>query len=270
MRAYRKTGRPAIELLEQAIALLRRTPLSALLIYYLGAIPFWLALMYFVADASRSAFAGERLAGASFTMAVLYLHMKCWQALFASHLRTLLLGTADEPWTWSRVWRLIATQAIWQPSGLILRPLAYLATLPAVWVSVFYHNLTVLGDGRAALPKSPARQAFAQAALWPVQAHGVFAWLVVFGFFVWVNVSIFLIIVPALLKMLLGWETMASRSVGGFVTNSTFPTVSIALTCLCLDPVWKAVFALRCFYGESVESGADLQVQLKGVRPWEG
>jgi hypothetical protein len=74
-----------------------------------------------------------------------------------------------------------------------------------------------------------------------------------------------LAVLPGLLKMLLGWETMASRSTGAWISNSTFQTVVLALTFLCLDPLWKAVFALRCFYGESVRSGADLQVQLKGA-----
>ena len=62
-RTHLRSGRPAIDLLEQAVALLRRTPLSIIFFYYLGAVPFWLAILYFAADMSRNAFAGERIAG---------------------------------------------------------------------------------------------------------------------------------------------------------------------------------------------------------------
>ncbi len=261
-RPFRKKGRPAIELLEQAVALLRRTPLSVLLLYYVGAAPFWLGLLYFFADTSESAFAGERLSAAALGLALLFIHMKCWHAVFASRLRELLLG-AGEPWSWRRVWRLVATQAAWQPSSLIVRPLAYAATLPAVWVCAFYQSLTVLGDGRDDDPKSPVRRALDQAGLWPVQAHWLCSWLLVFGFFAWLNVAIFLASMPSLLKTLFGLETMASRSASVWLLNSTFPTVTIALTFLCVDPIWKAVFVLRCFYGDSVQSGADLRVQLR-------
>lgn len=264
-RDYLKKGRRAMDVLEQAVALLRRTPASALLLYYIGAVPFWLGVMYFVADASRSAFAGERLAGSSLVVALLFLHMKCWHAVFGSRLRTLLIGEA-EPWTPGRVLRLAATQAAWQPSGLILRPLAYLATLPTVWVSSFYQNLTLLGDGRIeAEGDSPLKRALAQSARWPLQAHGIYGAMLLFGLFVWLNVTIVLGMLPSLMKTLLAWETMASRN-SFWWANSTFFAVTFALTFLLLDPLWKAIFALRCFYGESIRSGADLQTQLKGAQ----
>jgi hypothetical protein len=258
-------ARPATDVTEEAIALLRRTPAVALLYYYIGAVPYWLGVMYFVADMSRSAFAGERLVTSSLVMALLFLHMKCWHAVFGARLRALLIGRR-EPWTLGRMLRLIATQAAWQPSGLIVRPIAYVATIPTVWVSAFYQNLTLLGDGRVeAEGESAAGRAWAQAALWPLQAHGIYAAMLLFGFFVWLNVTIVLGILPGLLKMLFAWETMASRS-DSWWANSTFFAVTFALTFLLLDPLWKCVFALRCFYGESIRSGADLQVLLKEVR----
>jgi hypothetical protein len=258
-------ARPSTDLAEEAIALLRRTPAMALLFYYLGAVPYWLGVMYFVADASRSAFAGERLASSSLIMALLFLHMKCWHAVFGDRLRAVLIGRG-EPWTIGRVLRLIATQAAWQPSGLIVRPIAYVATLPTVWASAFYQNLTLLGDGRVeAEGESATGRAWAQTMLWPMQAHGIYGAMLLFGFFVWVNVTVVLAMLPSLLKMLFAWETMASRNQYWW-TNSTFFAVTFALAFLLLDPLWKCIFALRCFYGESIRSGADLRVLLKGVR----
>ncbi len=37
----------------------------------------------------------------------------------------------------------------------------------------------------------------------------------------------------------------------------------IGLTYLCVDPIVKAFYALRCFYGESLQSGEDLKAELK-------
>ena len=48
--------------------------------------------------------------------------------------------------------------------------------------------------------------------------------------------------------------------------NTTFFTATFALTMLCLDPLWRAVYVLRCFYGESLRTGRDLAVQLARVR----
>ena len=51
-----------VELLEEAVHLVRLAPAGSLSAYYVGSLPFVLALLYFWADMSRSAFAGERLA----------------------------------------------------------------------------------------------------------------------------------------------------------------------------------------------------------------
>ena len=39
------------------------------------------------------------------------------------------------------------------------------------------------------------------------------------------------------------------------------------LTYLCMDPIVKTVYALRCFYGESITSGEDLKAELKQSGP---
>ena len=36
-----------------------------------------------------------------------------------------------------------------------------------------------------------------------------------------------------------------------------------SLTYLCVDPILKAAYALRCFYGRSLQSGEDLKAELK-------
>jgi hypothetical protein len=69
-------------------------------------------------------------------------------------------------------------------------------------------------------------------------------------------------VLPVLLKMLFGIETVFTRS-GLSLINTTFLAATLALAYLCIDPIVKTIYALRCFYGESQRSGADLKAQLR-------
>ncbi len=94
MKNHRSTerGKGAIEILEEAVHLLRMAPASLLAVYYVGSLPFVLGLLYFWADMSRSAFAARHCVEASLALAFLYLWMKSWQAVFASRLKARLAG----------------------------------------------------------------------------------------------------------------------------------------------------------------------------------
>ena len=263
-----RKGRPADALIEEAIALLRTAPASALISYFVGAIPFWLGLLYFLSDMSRSADAAAHLAGASLGVALLFVWMKCWQCVFTSRLRSVLLDEPEAPWTAARIVRMALSQAGLQTWGLPVRFVALLIGIPFGWVSSFYQNVTVLGDGRASDAESAPtlfRRGVGQARLWPGQMHSVILQLGILGLFVWLNLVVLLIFVPSLLKTFLGIDTIFTRSIWAFV-NTTFFTATFALTMLCLDPLWRAVYVLRCFYGESLRTGRDLAVQLARVR----
>ena len=266
-RQLQRTGHPAATLIEEAIALLRTAPAS-LVSYFTGAIPFWLGLLYFLSDMSRSADAQARLASASLGVALLFVWMKCWQTVFTSRLRAVLLDEAEAPWTVARITRMALSQAGTQAWGLPVRFIALLITIPFAWVSSFFQNVTVLGDGRASeSPDAPTlfRRSVAQARLWPGQSHGVIFQLSMLGLFIWLNVVVLLISAPSLLKMFFGIETAFSRSIDALL-NTTFFTATFALTMLCLDPLWRAVYVLRCFRGESLRTARDLAVQLRRVR----
>ena len=260
----RRSGTPILDLIEDAIALLRRAPVESHLAYYMGAVPFWLGMLYFLSDMSQDAFAAGRVFDASLGIAVLYIWKKVWQVISASQLRAVLTGRADEPWTPTRVWRVIAVQASIQPWGLILRPIAAVVTLPVVWVSAFFQNVTVVGDGLEHREGHFSR-ALNQAKLWPLQAHGAVSILTFFTFFVWVNVCIALAAGPFILKTLFGVETEYTRSASA-ILNTTFFTATVALTSLAVDPLRKAIFVLRCFHGAALHTGDDLAAELREIR----
>jgi hypothetical protein len=260
----RRAGQPAIDLIEEAVALLRRAPAAVHLAYYLGAIPFWLGALYFLADMSRNAYAAAHVADWSLGLALLYLWKKSWQTVSAAQLRAVVTGRPDAAWTLRRVARMVAVQTALQPWSFAAKIIAAHLVVPFVWVSAFFQNVTVLGDGTE--PASPLfSRAARQARLWTFQAHGVSSTLYVFTFFVWLNVCLALAAGPLLLKTLFGFETAVSRSYGAFF-NTTFLAVSVALTSLAVDPLRKAVFVLRCFRGQAIESGADLVADLAHLR----
>jgi hypothetical protein len=260
----RRAGAPTMDLIEEAVGLLREAPFSAHLAYYLGAIPFWIGLLYFISDMTRSAYAADRLADSSLAMALLYVWKKCWQTVYASRLRTVLTGRPDEPWTRARILRMIAAQASIHPWGLIFRPVAAQIILPFVWVSNFYQSVTIVGDGSEA-EGSVAGRAWSQAKLWPRQSHGVILSIFLFSVFVWLNICILLAALPMLTKTLFAIETPYSRGLS-FYFNTTYLTATVALTSLAVDPLRKAVYLIRCFSGSSLESGSDLTADLARLR----
>ncbi|MBN2307800.1 MAG: hypothetical protein JXR94_02445, partial [Candidatus Hydrogenedentes bacterium] len=100
------TGPGALALMEEAVHLLRRAPARTLAMYYVGASPFVLGILYFWADMGQGAFARTRCAGASLGVALLFLWMKAWQAAFARELWAQRSETPPPRWTLRRAGRL--------------------------------------------------------------------------------------------------------------------------------------------------------------------
>jgi Domain of unknown function (DUF4129) len=254
-----------LELVEEAFYLLRTAPVPVLATYYVGALPFILALLYYVSDMSRSAFAAERLFPASFGLAVLFLWMKAWQAGFTARLSALLAQEPAPRWTAAGLARMLAVQAFLQPAGLLFLPFSVVLLVPFGWVYAFYANVTVLGQGQDPDFSSLWKRVWRQTFLAPRQNHLALVVFKLMAMFVFSNLALALGLLPLLLKTLLGVETVFSQSPWAML-NTTFFTVVLGLTYLGLDPFLKATYALRCFYGESVRSGRDMRAMLKAFR----
>jgi hypothetical protein len=260
-----RRGHPASDLLEESFRLLRRAPFSAWLVYFLGTIPALLYSLFFLADLSKSADAHNRLFESALLLSLLWLFMKCTQAIFTATLHSQLLLLDPPIWSLSRLAKLALAQVAIQPSGLILRPLALLITIPYIWTATFYQNITILGDGTSPNLQTLCQQAFTQCKLWPRQAHIAATFLATFGLFVWLNIAVSIFFIPQLLQTLLGITTPVTQHPLGLISPLFFAT-TFAILYLCLDPLRKAFNLLRCFYGSSLRNAADLDVQLKSLR----
>lgn len=265
-RRKKKDDKGAIEVIEEAIHLLRLSPIHLLITYYTGTLPFILGLLYFWADMSRNAYAAKHCASASFALALSFLWMKCWHSVFCLHVRAQVSNTLAQGWSPLRIIRLVAIQTIIQPSGFFLLPIALLFTLPFGWVFAFYQNVFQQQYNEQLNIKKVIKQSLHQARLWPGQNHILLAIFFIFSIFVFLNLGIMIYIIPYILKKFLGIETMFTLS-GVSIFNTTFLAATCAITYLCMDPLIKTVYALRCFYGTSLQSGEDLKAELKSMSP---
>jgi len=197
---------------------------------------------------------------------MLFVWMKCWQAVFALQLRAHISGEEAPHWTVGRIARLAVTQTVIQPSRFFVLPFALLMALPFGWIYAFYQNVSAHGGGESYGVKVIVRRSWQQARLWPRQNHILLAIFFIFGVFIFINLAMSIFLLPRLLKSLLGIETVFTKS-GWSMLNTTFFATTCGITYLCMDPLVKSVYVLRCFYGSSVHTGEDLKGELKKFLP---
>ncbi len=255
----------AILIIEEAVHILRSSPIALLFSYYLGSIPFVLGLLYFWADMSRSAKAHEYGAVAALGLAVLFVWMKYWHMVFALRVRSRLAGEPELTWSVSRILSIIATQTLIQSTRLIIMPIAALVVVPFGYCYAFYQNATAHVDAEIQNVKSTTAWAWRQAKRWPRQNHLLICIFWIFGIVIFLNVSVTSIFIPQLLKTLLGIETKFTLSGVWVLLNPMFWVAMLGMTYLLLDPFIKTAYVLRCFYGEALASGEDLKTELKQV-----
>lgn len=251
-----------IELIEEAFQLLRHSSFATWGAYAVGTLPFVLFFLYFWSDMARSAFAHERLPAGVLALSGLFLWMKFCHAIFARLLVSQLCGESSVRWKFPDLTRVAAHQFILQPLGLFLLPLALVLILPAGWTYALFANLTIFAANPANDLRAVCRKAWKQTLLWPHQNHSVLFVMKFFALFVFLNVMSALLGVPFLLKVLFGIETVFTQSPWAAM-NSTMLAGAAALTFLCIDPLLKATYVLRTFYGESLQTGEDLKAELR-------
>jgi LPXTG-motif cell wall-anchored protein len=239
-------GRGAIDILEEAVGLVRGVSLDAYALYMAGAVPFVLGLLYFLADMTRNPFAMERLPAESLALALLYIWKNAFQSAFIARLYDQLSPSARPKGTV----RSIILHAAIQPFGLIL---------PLPWLVAFFRNLTLFaGLGR----RDAMRAAFREAGKGSGQNWAMCAFVFLLAVLLFFNFLVMIAILPQLGRTFLGIEGDLAR-LGLRILNVTTVSVAAALAWFVIDPLLDAVYALRVFYSESVETGGDLRAALR-------
>ncbi|CAN5829113.1 hypothetical protein BH11VER1_BH11VER1_04280 [soil metagenome] len=260
--------RALLTLVEEATHLLRRTPLSAWLAYYVGSIPFCLYLFFFWSDMSRSPFAAGRLLGSSLILTLLYGWMKVWQAIFCDQLMAIVEGRESTDPLVPKAWiRLIASQVCIHASMLWVLPLALVAMLPFGWVYAFYHNVTVLAVGhfrREGRTASLFSKALGQSHYHQLQNHSMLIMALITAVLVYMNLFVGFIMSAQLLSSFSGLENAFTQNLF-LMFSSTVQALLISLSYLVMNPIVKSLYVLRCFYGAARKSGADIEVRLRAI-----
>ncbi|MGE5840066.1 MAG: hypothetical protein ACM34H_09025, partial [Deltaproteobacteria bacterium] len=168
-------GKSAIDILEEAIHLLRASPFL-LAPYYLGSLPFILGLLYFWTDMSTGADAWRHCSEASWGLTLLFIWMKTWQSLYARRLLERVRGEPFAAWGFRRMIRAAAIQTAIQPWGLLILPVAFIVMLPFPQAFAFFQNASLMGSGDEGDLLTVVRRSWRQASLWTMQ-NTLILWL---------------------------------------------------------------------------------------------
>jgi hypothetical protein len=267
MREPRHSGSDALNALEDAVHLLRRTPLSTLLFHWIGSAPFTLGVLLFWNDITQYRPSNAACVADSLALAALLAWMNCWRAAFAGRLRAELGGQLDGyPAAPLGMWRMAGCQSLLGASKPIVLPLALLMVFPLAQTVAFYRYASVLAC-RADLS---FRQVIARAArlakIGSAQSWVVLAAIAFLQLIVTLNVATAIAILPQLVRMLTGYESVFSRGGLSYVENPLFAMTALAVGWMAVDPYIQAVYCVLYFRRESLESGEDLRAALRGLR----
>jgi hypothetical protein len=251
---------PAIELVEEAVHLLRRAPAGWFALYLVGSGPFVVALLFFWAWATWARPPSEEVAWSALGLVPLFLWMKAIQSECCARLLCLRLDTAPAPLSVRRLARLLVAQARVQTWVAVLLGPALLLVLPFAWVFAYGQSATVIGEG-----EKLHDEAAAQAKLWPAQNLLGLSLIGALGACLTLNLGVTFYLVPWLGNRVLGIENFFSLG-GWSMLNTTFVAAVISLGWIASDPVVKAFYVMRVFHGRSLRTGEDLRVDLKRAR----
>jgi hypothetical protein len=129
----------------EALTIFGAMPLEIHLLYYLGTLPFGAAFLYFWFDMLKNAYAQDTLLVWSLILPLLFIWMKCWQAIYLQCLNSWLYHKPVPRYTLPGIVRLILFTAILQPLGFLVIPLAMLVGVPYP-ASIFFFQDILLSE----------------------------------------------------------------------------------------------------------------------------
>jgi Domain of unknown function (DUF4129) len=261
-----------IDLIEEAIHLLRRAPIETYAFFLVGITPFVLCFFRFCSEMGYSKFAENDLPGFASALAFSYLWMKALQYLACRQLVAVYTRDPSSPLTFGRILRSCVHQAAIHPFGLIAKPMAALAAipgfltfvpllmLPASIIFSFFQNASILITGE--------RGDFAKCWHLSVTGGRTAASLLLLSLFlrivIFLNVYTTIGILPYVLKALFGVDTFLSRDFRWLISFSYLVGIGL-ISYFAVDLLIKAIQVIQVCRAEAQTTGQDLQRSLKSL-----
>jgi hypothetical protein len=261
-----------IDLIEEAIHLLRRAPIETYAFFLVGVTPFALCFFRFCSEMSYSKFAETDLPGFAFTLALSYLWMKSFQYLACRQLVMVYTRDFSNQGTLGRTFRSCVHQAAIHPFGLIAKPMAVLAAipgfltfvpllmLPASSIFSFFQNASILISGE--------RGDFAKCWHLSVTRGRSAASLLLLSLFlrivIFLNIYSTIGILPYFLKALFGVDTFLSRDFRWLISFSYLVGIGL-ISYFAVDLLIKAIQVIQVCRAEAQTTGQDLQRSLMSL-----
>jgi hypothetical protein len=255
-----------LTVLDEAVGLLRAASAATLVCHAIGSVPFVLSLLFAwsaVTDTHTSSVAWARQA---IVPTLLLVWMNCWRAVYAGRLLDELTGRVAGRWTFGRIVRLVAAQVYFGASKPVVMPLAALVLFPWAEAVAIYRYLPILSIRADLDPRQMIARARHVAGLERRLSWAILPILLFLQLAVSLNLGIVLALLPQIVRILTGYQSTFSRGGIYFALNPLFPLLVLALSWIVFDPFIQAVYAVRFFQAESIETGEDLRCCLRRLR----
>ncbi len=259
-----KNPKNALDVIEEALLILRSIPSYWYLLYLVGTLPFVFGFIYYWTEMSHNVLTDNSIVTLSFLLAILFIWMRCWQSIFMRFIQAYVCGESVCNYNFHIIGRLIVAHIILQPCSIILRLLSWILLFPFSWVYAFFQNVIVFAGEEDNRLQNIYHESLKQSILWQTQNIMFIIISSAFRFVIFINILLCTITIAYLLKTLLGINTLYSSGLW-YVGDTTFLVTVLALTYLCSDPLIKTFYLLRCFYGTSINRGRDIKADLQNL-----
>ncbi len=255
---YSTKGPNALTIIDQSIFILRDNISTLLWRYYLGTLPFLFGVLLFLIDMTKGAFAASYLLESSLGVALLFFWMKYWHINFCRELRKTISGETESKNKLS-VTTFINSIAL-QSIGLFFIPLSFFTVAGFPFAFAFFQYGLILDENenfRSFLSKCRKNTI-----LWPMQNSMILSILLLAFIFVMINAFTIISMIPIIAIKILGLQSFEYfGSSGSFWVTFILSTLMISWSIL--DPIIKAIYSLRYYYGMSIKNGMDLIVPIR-------
>ncbi|MBV8214433.1 MAG: hypothetical protein JOZ08_14560 [Verrucomicrobia bacterium] len=249
-----------IDLLEEAIHLLRRTSAITYAYYLLGVTPFALLFFQLLADASYHRYLAEHLGDSVIRLAVAYCWMKGFQALACQRLLAAYSGEPLRRRGPLELLQLSSAQCAIQPWGILIKPMAFIVMVPSPFVDAFFQTASIVITGNRGEFMRCLGLSGGQIGPGLILSGIIFAFRIV----MFVCVYSTLAALPFLCKMLFGVETLLTHNFQ-WLLSVPFLLGTGFVSYLIIDLLLKSFYVIRLRRLECETSGKDLVHRLAAL-----